>query len=73
VVSVPVTDIAVEATGKSISANIVALGALVQATGVVTEDAIRKAVRDRVPRGTEEINLKALKAGMEALPQVSPR
>lgn len=67
VVTLPITDIAVEATGRSISANIVALGALVQATGIVTVDAIRKAVRDRVPRGTEEVNLKALHAGMDAV------
>ena len=41
------------------------LGALVSATGVVTKDAIEKAVLDSVPKGTEELNLKALNAGFE--------
>ena len=64
--SVPITRIAEEATGRSITANVVGLGLLVGLSGVVSRDAIEKAVTDRAPRGTAEINLKALAAGFDA-------
>jgi 2-oxoglutarate ferredoxin oxidoreductase subunit gamma len=60
---VPIVRTAVEVTGRRLSTNIVALGVLVAATGVVSRDAVIGAVRARVPRGTEEANLKALEAG----------
>jgi 2-oxoglutarate ferredoxin oxidoreductase subunit gamma len=41
------------------------LGALVAATGMVSEAAIEKAVLDSVPKGTEKLNLSALKRGLE--------
>ncbi len=46
-----------------IVANIVMLGALVTATGVVTREAIERAVLDQVPKGTEDLNLRALRQG----------
>jgi len=46
-------------------ANIVALGAIQEVSNVVTKDALEKAVLKRVPRGTEELNKKALQAGYE--------
>jgi 2-oxoglutarate ferredoxin oxidoreductase subunit gamma len=51
--------------GKMIVTNIVALGAIASLSGIVTEKTLEKAVLDRVPKGTEELNLKALKAGFE--------
>jgi 2-oxoglutarate ferredoxin oxidoreductase subunit gamma len=50
---------------KVIVANIVMLGALVATTGVVSEAAIEKAVLDSVPKGTEDLNLRALKLGFD--------
>ena len=50
--------------GKSLFANIVALGAVVALTKCVSKEAILKAVLNRVPKGTEEANTKALEAGM---------
>ncbi|HQC13425.1 MAG TPA: 2-oxoacid:ferredoxin oxidoreductase subunit gamma, partial [Methanoregulaceae archaeon] len=38
---------------------------LVSATRVVTETAIEKAILDSVPKGTESLNLKAMKRGFE--------
>ncbi|GAG10654.1 unnamed protein product, partial [marine sediment metagenome] len=35
-------------------------------SGVVSEEAIRTAILARVPKGTEELNLKAFAAGLEA-------
>ncbi len=69
-VKVPVVRIAQETTGKAITANTVALGLLVGLTGVVSRDAIEKAVTARAPKGTEEMNRKALQAGFEAAEQV---
>lgn len=51
--------------GRVIVANIVMLGALVTTTGAVTPGAMEKAVLDSVPKGTEELNIKALKRGFE--------
>src|SRR5512140_2758314 len=62
-IRVPISRLAFETTGKSITANTVALGVLVGLTGVVSRQAIEKAVTARAPRGTEEMNRKALEAG----------
>lgn len=62
---VPITQIAEEATGKAVTANMVALGVLVGLTQVVSIPAIEAAVVARVPKGTGELNLKALRAGLE--------
>jgi len=64
-VSLPILRTASQEVGKPLVANIVAVAALVQLTRVVTKDALRNAVLGRVPKGTEEINLKALEAGFE--------
>jgi 2-oxoglutarate ferredoxin oxidoreductase subunit gamma len=50
---------------KDIVANIVMLGALVAATHVVNEDALKKAILDSVPKGTEELNQKAMQLGLQ--------
>ncbi|WP_214019243.1 2-oxoacid:ferredoxin oxidoreductase subunit gamma [Methanoculleus sp.] len=62
---IPATAEAKGTLGREIVANIVMMGALVTATGVVSREAIERAVLDSVPRGTEELNLKALKRGFE--------
>ena len=64
--SVPITDVAKQATGRAITANIVALGVVNTIAGIVSPEALEKAVLSRVPKGTEELNLKALRAGIEA-------
>ena len=69
-VKIPISRLAFETTGKTITANTVALGVLVGLTGVVSRQAIEKAVTARAPRGTEEMNRKALAAGFEAAEMV---
>jgi 2-oxoglutarate ferredoxin oxidoreductase subunit gamma len=69
-VKVPIVRLAVEATGKAITANVVALGVLVGLTQVVSRDAIEKAVTARAPRGTEAVNRAALAAGFAAAQQM---
>jgi 2-oxoglutarate ferredoxin oxidoreductase subunit gamma len=51
----------------------VALGALVELTGVVSHTAIEKAVAARAPKGTEEMNRNALTAGVEAAKKFKAR
>jgi len=62
---IPATSEARNTLGKVIVANIVMLGALISATGIVSDAAIERAVLDSVPKGTEKLNLAALKRGME--------
>lgn len=64
-IEVPATGEAKETLGRVIVANIVMLGALVTATHVVSETSIEKAILDSVPKGTESLNLKAMKRGFE--------
>jgi len=61
----PITRIAEEMLGKKISANIVALGIIHTLSGIISEEAIINAIRARVPKGTEEINIQAFRLGQE--------
>ena len=70
-IKVPITKLAVETTGKAITASVVALGVLVGLTGVVSREAVQKAVVARAPKGTEEMNRAALAAGFAAADQAS--
>ncbi len=63
-IGIPATGEA-KASLKVIVANIVMLGALVAATHVVSEESLRKAILDSVPKGTEDLNLKAMQLGLE--------
>lgn len=63
---IPITKIAKNDVGREIVSNMVALGALVGLTGVVTFEALQRAVLARIPKGTEELNKKALNLGYEA-------
>lgn len=65
VIRLPIIRTAAEEIGKSFVANIVAIGAIAAITGQVSYEAIEKAVLSRVPKGTEEMNKKALKAGFD--------
>ncbi|MDG6251008.1 2-oxoacid:acceptor oxidoreductase family protein [Methanocalculus sp.] len=64
-IEIPATMQAKEVLGKPIVANIVMLGALVSATGIVSFEAMEKAVLDSVPKGTEELNIRALNLGRD--------
>ena len=51
--------------GRRIVANIVMLGAFVAITGLVDTDAIKEAIKENIPKGTEELNLTAFEKGYE--------
>ena len=59
----PIIDTAKETVGKAMVANIVSLGVIVGLSKVVSRRAIEEAVLARVPKGTEELNRRALEAG----------
>ena len=65
VYSVPILDTAINVLNKPMVTNIVALGALVEIAKVITKESLEKAVLARVPKGTEELNRKALSIGYE--------
>jgi 2-oxoglutarate ferredoxin oxidoreductase subunit gamma len=61
----PIIETARDQIGKVIVANIIALGAIIGLSGVVSKEAMEKALMARVPKGTEDLNLRALAAGFE--------
>lgn len=66
VYKVPIIRIAREQVGRALVANIVALGIITELAEVVSQEAVESAILARVPKGTEELNLSAFKAGIAA-------
>ncbi len=62
-VEIPATIEAKNRLGRDIVANIIMLGALVAVTKVIPEEALEKAILDSVPKGTEDLNINAMKLG----------
>jgi 2-oxoglutarate ferredoxin oxidoreductase subunit gamma len=69
-IKAPITRLAVETTGKAITANVVALGVLVGLTQIVSREAIERAVAARAPKGTADMNRAALLAGFAVADQL---
>jgi len=67
--SVPILE-TTKKIGKTIVTNIVALGVVAGLSGIVKPDTLEKAVLNRVPKGTEQLNTAALKAGFELASQI---
>jgi 2-oxoglutarate ferredoxin oxidoreductase subunit gamma len=61
----PFTDTAVKELKRGMVANVVMLGFLTAVTGIVSLGAMERAVRDNAPKGTEALNLNALKLGIQ--------
>jgi 2-oxoglutarate ferredoxin oxidoreductase subunit gamma len=64
--ALPITEIAYQATGQTITATMTALGIIAGLTQVVSKEALLRAVAARAPRGTAEMNTKAVEAGFVA-------
>ena len=62
-IDLDITRTATRVCGKPLFANIVALGAVAGLTNCVSEKSLERAVLERVPKGTEDANRKALAAG----------
>ena len=61
---VPATRFA-EEIGKRVVLNIVMVGFFTGVTGLISHDAVEKAVRSSIPAGTESLNLRAFERGYE--------
>ena len=64
VYKLPVTEQAKEVLGRTLFANIIAIGAIVALTKAVSKESALKAVLARVPKGTEVKNEQAFELGM---------
>ena len=62
IVKIPATAMA-EKLGKTLAANIVMLGFVAAVSEVVSFEALKKAVLDSIPKGSEGLNFEALQAG----------
>ena len=65
VYSFPITETAENVIGKKLVANIIALGIMEQLSKIISEKAMISAIRARVPKGTEEMNIKAFNEGQK--------
>jgi len=61
-IPIPSTNTAKE-LGRQMVANVVILGAMVEGTGMVDADLLKACLKESVPPGTEQLNLKALESG----------
>ena len=67
VVKIPATKIASEELKLPIVDNMIMMGALITLTDIVKRESLTKSVKISVPKGTEKINLKALRRGLKLL------
>ena len=65
IIAIPFTDIAREEIGKSMVANIVALGTIGALSDQVSIEHLERSLLSRVPPHTVELNKKALQMGIE--------
>ncbi len=63
--SVAFTDIAYQAFNRKIMGNMVMLGYLLAVSDVVSDGSMRDAITSNVPKGTEDMNIKAYEKGLE--------
>lgn len=56
--------------GRKVVANIIMMGALQELTNIVSKEHLEKALLERVPKGTEELNLRALHRGYELVQEI---
>jgi len=67
-IGLPITRMAKEETGRPQPANVLALGLVARITGVVSVESLSKAVVETVPRGTVDVNSRALSRGLAVEP-----
>ncbi len=61
--SAKITKTAIEKFNKPIVANMIALGIMTSISHILPVNSVKEAIKARVPRGTEELNLKAFEEG----------
>lgn len=63
VVALPILQTASQVVGKPMTANIVAVGVINELLNIAPNDLLEQAVLMHIPKGTEEVNLRALEEG----------
>ncbi len=71
VYKIPVIKLAREKVGRALVANIVALGVIAGLSNIVSIDALLSAIEARVPKGTEELNIKAFHVGLDEIKKMN--
>ncbi len=71
VYSYPITRETIRVIGREVVANIVALSIVNQVSGLLDQEALKNSVLARAPKGTGEMNVKALELGEELVRQGS--
>ncbi len=61
----PIIELALKEMGRTIYSNIIAIGIVAGLIPVVSQEALAAAVKRRAPKGTQEMNLKALAIGLQ--------
>jgi 2-oxoglutarate ferredoxin oxidoreductase subunit gamma len=61
----PIIDTAVKKLKKPMVANIISLGVICSLVDIIDEKSLEKAILDRIPPGTEDINRDAFKEGLK--------
>jgi 2-oxoglutarate ferredoxin oxidoreductase subunit gamma len=69
-IMLPFTRLARETSGKTLVANLVALGAISYIADILPSARLKQAIRKRVPPGTEKMNLRAFDAGIKAVKKI---
>jgi 2-oxoglutarate ferredoxin oxidoreductase subunit gamma len=65
VLKIPATGAAEKELGNSLVANLILLGALIKATGILSVAAMERAIETNVPPKVKDVNLKAFRRGLE--------
>ncbi len=69
VFKIPATKKAETELKSKIYANVVMLGALTNTTGIVSQQAVEKAITESVPNKTQENNIRGFRIGLELVKQ----
>ncbi len=65
ILSIPATSIADKEMGNIVVANLIILGAILKKTGLLSVEAMEKAIEVSVPKKATALNLKAFRRGLE--------
>lgn len=69
VLSLPIISSAKDVLKNPMAANIIAVGAVNEALKIASEKSLEEAVLNHIPKGTEELNVKAMRLGSELVRQ----
>jgi 2-oxoglutarate ferredoxin oxidoreductase subunit gamma len=72
-IPIPATKSAIDTVGRKIVANMVILGSVIERTRILDAELMKKCIQENVPKGTEEINIKAFEKGRELYREIAAK